>query len=115
MPRAKNRVASRARRKRVLHAAKGYFGKRKNAIVSAMDAVWRAGVYAYRDRKQRKRQFRALWIMRINAAVREHGLNYSLFFAGLRKNNIELDRKVLANLAVNDPDVFEAIVKKVKA
>jgi len=114
MPRAKNRVASRARRKRVLQAAKGYFGKRKNAIVSAMDAVWRSGVYAYRDRKQRKRQFRALWIMRINAAVREYGLNYSNFTASLKKNNIELDRKVLANLAVNDPAVFKAIVEKIK-
>ncbi len=115
MPRAKNRVASRARRKRILHAAKGYFGKRRTDITSAMDAVWRAGVYAYRDRKQKKRQFRALWIMRINAAVREHGLNYSKFTAGLKKNNIELDRKVLANLAVNEPAVFKAIVEKVKA
>jgi large subunit ribosomal protein L20 len=114
MPRAKNRVASKARRKRILHAAKGYFGKRKNAIRTAMDAVWRAGVYAYRDRKQRKRQFRALWIMRINAAVREHGINYSTFTAGLKKNNIALDRKVLANLAVNNPEVFKAIVEKVK-
>jgi large subunit ribosomal protein L20 len=115
MPRAKNRVASRARRKRVLHAAKGYFGKRKNAITTAMDAVWRAGVYAYRDRKQKKRQFRALWIMRINAAVREYGLNYSKFTAGLKKNNIDLDRKVLANLAVNEPTVFKAIVDKINA
>ena len=115
MPRAKNRVASKARRKRILHAAKGYFGKRKNAIVSAMDAVWRAGVYAYRDRKQRKRQFRALWIMRINAAARQYGLNYSTFTAGLKKKNIELDRKVLANLAVNDPEIFKAVVDKVKA
>ncbi|MDR0304273.1 MAG: 50S ribosomal protein L20 [Chitinispirillales bacterium] len=115
MPRAKNRVASRARRKRILYAAKGYFGKRKNAIVSAMDAVWRAGVYAYRDRKQRKRQFRALWIMRINAAVREHGINYSTFVNGLKKNNIELDRKVLANLAVNDPEIFKVIVEKIKS
>jgi large subunit ribosomal protein L20 len=115
MPRAKNRVASRARRKRILHAAKGYYGKRKNAIVSAMDAVWRAGVYAYRDRKQRKRQFRALWIMRINAAVRGYGLNYSAFMSGLKKNNIELDRKVLANLAVNDPEIFKAVVEKVKS
>ena len=114
MPRAKNRVASRARRKRILHAAKGYFGRRKSIITTAMDAVWRAGVYAYRDRKQRKRQFRALWIMRINAGVREHGINYSTFTAGLKKNNIELDRKVLANLAVNDPQIFKAIVDKVK-
>jgi len=115
MPRAKNRVASRARRKRILYAAKGYYGKRKNAIVSAMDAVWRAGVYSYRDRKQRKRQFRALWIMRINAAVRGYGLNYSAFMSGLKKNNIDLDRKVLANLAVNDPEIFKAVVDKVKS
>jgi len=115
MPRAKNRVASRARRKRILHAAKGYYGKRKNAIVSATDAVWRAGVYSYRDRKQRKRQFRALWIMRINAAVRGYGLNYSAFMSGLKKNNVDLDRKVLANLAVNDPEIFKAVVDKVKS
>jgi len=114
MPRAKNRVASRERRKRILRANKGYFGKRKNSIKTASDAFWRAGVYAYRDRRQKKRNFRALWILRINAAVRLHGMNYSRFISGLKGANIELNRKALAHLAVNEPDIFAQIVASVK-
>ena len=115
MPRAKTRVASRARRKKIIKANKGYFGKRKNSIRTAHDAFWRSGVYAYRDRRQKKRNFRALWILRINAAVRELGMNYSTFIAGLKKNDIELNRKALAFLAVNEPEVFAKIVDVVKA
>jgi large subunit ribosomal protein L20 len=114
MPRAKNRVASRERRKRVLRANKGYWGKRKNSIRTAHDAFWRAGVYAYRDRRQKKRNFRALWILRINAAVRMQGMNYSTFINGLKKAEIELNRKALAHLAVHEPEVFAAIVAAVK-
>lgn len=114
MPRAKNRVASRERRKRVLRANKGYFGKRKNSIKTAHDAFWRSGVYAYRDRRQKKRNFRALWILRINAAVREHGINYSTFISGLKKAGIELNRKALAHLAVHEPEVFAQIVAAAK-
>jgi len=114
MPRAKNRVASRERRKRILRATKGYFGKRKNSIKTASDAFWRAGVYAYRDRRQKKRNFRALWILRINAAVREHGINYSTFIYGLKKAEIDLNRKTLAYLAVHEPEAFAKIVASVK-
>ncbi len=114
MPRAKNRVASRERRKRILRATKGYFGKRKNSIKTASDAFWRAGVYAYRDRRQKKRNFRALWILRINAAVREHGINYSTFICGLKKADIELNRKTLAYLAVHEPEAFAKIVAATK-
>jgi large subunit ribosomal protein L20 len=114
MPRAKNRVASRERRKRILRANKGYWGKRKNSIKTASDAFWRAGVYSYRDRRQKKRNFRALWILRINAAVRQHDMNYSSFISGLKKANIELNRKALAHLAVHEPEVFAAVVAAVK-
>ncbi len=114
MPRAKNRVASRERRKRVLRANKGYWGKRKNSIRTAHDAFWRAGVYAYRDRRQKKRNFRALWILRINAAVREQGMNYSTFIFGLKKAEIELNRKTLAYLAVHEPAAFAKIVEATK-
>ncbi len=114
MPRAKNRVASRERRKRILRATKGYFGKRKNSIKTASDAFWRAGVYSYRDRRQKKRNFRALWILRINAAVREHGINYSTFICGLKKADIELNRKTLAYLAVHEPEAFAKIVAATK-
>ena len=114
MPRAKNRVASRERRKKILRANKGYFGKRKNSIKTASEAFWRAGVYAYRDRRQKKRNFRALWILRINAAVREYGINYSRFISGLKKANIELNRKALAHLAVHEPESFKAVVDVVK-
>ncbi len=114
MPRAKNRVASRERRKRILRSTKGYFGKRKNSIKTASDAFWRAGVYAYRDRRQKKRNFRALWILRINAAVRDHGINYSTFICGLKTAGIELNRKSLAHLAVHEPEVFATIVAAAK-
>ena len=114
MPRAKNRVASRARRKRILNANKGYFGKRKNSIKTAKDAFLRAGQYAFRDRRQKKRNFRALWILRINAAVRQLGMNYSTFINGLKKSNIEINRKALAHLAVHEPEIFAAIVDTAK-
>lgn len=115
MPRAKNRVASRERRKKVLSSTKGYFGKKKNCYALAKDAFLRAGCYAYRDRKQRKRQFRSLWIMRINAAARLNGLTYGKFIAGLKAKGIELNRKALAHLALHEPDAFKAIADAVKA
>jgi large subunit ribosomal protein L20 len=115
MPRAKNRVASRARRKKIIKRAKGYFGRSKNNFTLAKDAFFRAGKYAFRDRKQRKRQFRSLWIMRLNAAVREFDMAYSDFISGLKKKNIELDRKVLAHLALHEPESFKKIVELVKA
>ena len=115
MPRAKNRVASRKRRKKILKANSGYFGKRKNSIRTAKDAFWRAGVYAYRDRKVRKRDFRSLWILRINAAARLNGMTYSTLISGLKEKGIELNRKTLAFLAINEPDTFTKIVEQVKA
>ncbi|MDR2223761.1 MAG: 50S ribosomal protein L20 [Flavobacteriaceae bacterium] len=114
MARSVNSVASRARRKRILKQAKGYFGRRKNVWTVAKNAVEKAMVYAYRDRKQKKRNFRALWIMRINAGARLHGLSYSQFMGKLKANNIELNRKVLADLAMNHPAAFAAIVNQVK-
>jgi large subunit ribosomal protein L20 len=108
-------VTARARHKKVLDQAKGYRGRRGNVYRIAKEAVMRAGQYAYRDRRNRKRVFRALWITRINAAAREHGLTYSVFMNGLEKAEIELDRKVLAELAVNDKAAFTAIVEQVKA
>jgi large subunit ribosomal protein L20 len=115
MPRAKTRVASRARRKKILKANAGYFGKRKSCIRTAKDAFWKAGKYQYRDRKQRKRQFRSLWISRINAAARDGGLSYSHFISGLKKKGICLDRKVLAQLALHEPESFKKLVDTVKA
>ena len=115
MPRIKRSVASRARRKRILKAARGYYGARSRTFKVAKQAVIRAGQYAYRDRRQRKRQFRQLWIIRINAAAREHGLSYSRFIAGLKNAGIEVDRKVLADLAVHEPKVFCTIVDQAKA
>ena len=115
MPRVKRGVTARARHKKVLALAKGFRGRRNNVYRVAKQAVMRAGQYAYRDRRTRKRVFRALWITRINAATREHGLTYSRFIAGLNKSAIGLDRKVLAELAVNDKPAFAAIVAKVKA
>ena len=115
MPRVKRGVTARARHKKVLDQAKGYRGRRKNVYRIAKEAVMRAGQYAYRDRRNRKRVFRALWITRINAAVREHGLTYSVFMNGLLKANIGLDRKVLAELAVNDKPAFSAIVEQVQS
>lgn len=115
MPRAKNRVASRARRKKILKAAKGYYGRRKSNLKLAIEAVNHAGQYAYDHRRDKKGDFRSLWITRLNGAVREHGLNYSNFIHLLDKADISLNRKVLADLAVNDPAAFTAVVEKVKA
>jgi large subunit ribosomal protein L20 len=108
-------VTARARHKKVLDQAKGYRGRRGNVYRVAKEAVMKAGQYAYRDRRNRKRVFRALWITRINAAAREHGLTYSVFMNGLEKADIGIDRKVLAELAVNDKAAFTAIVDQVKA
>ena len=114
MPRSVNAVASRARRKKVMKLAKGYFGRRKNVWTVAKNAVEKAMTYAYRGRKEKKRNFRALWIMRINAGAREHGMTYSQFMGACKKNNIELNRKVLADLAMNHPEAFLAVVNQVK-
>ena len=114
MPRSVNSVASRKRRKKILKAAKGYFGRRKNVYTVAKNAVEKAMSYAYRDRKNNKRNFRSLWVMRINAAARLHGMSYSKFMGKVKANNIELNRKVLADLAMNNPEAFKAIVEKVK-
>jgi len=114
MPRSVNNVASRARRKRVLEMANGYFGRRKNVWTVAKNAVEKALGYAYRDRRAKKRNFRALWIARINAGARMHGLSYSQLMGKLHANNIELNRKVLADLAMNHPEAFKAVVEKVK-
>jgi len=114
MPRVKNSVASRRRRKKILKAAKGYWGRRSKTLKVAKESVERALVYAYRDRRARKRDFRRLWIARINAAARLHGLSYSVFIDRLRKNNIEVNRKVLADLAVTDPEGFAKLVDSVK-
>ena len=115
MPRVKRGVQARRRHKKILNQAKGYYGARSRVYRVAKQAVIKAGQYAYRDRKQRKRQFRALWIVRINAAARQHDLSYSLFINGLKKANIELDRKVLAELAVFNKDVFAQLVEKAKS
>ena len=115
MPRAKNSVASRARRKKVLKAAKGYYGARSRSFKVAKQAVIKAGQYAFRDRRQRKRQFRALWIVRINAEARVHGLSYSRFMAGLRKASVLVDRRVLADLALKEKPAFAALAAKAKA
>ena len=114
MPRSVNSVAKRARRKKVLKQAKGYFGRRKNVWTVAKNAVEKAMQYSYRDRRAKKRNFRALWITRINAGARQHGMSYSQFMGGMKKSGIELNRKVLADLAMNHPEAFEAIVNKVK-
>jgi large subunit ribosomal protein L20 len=114
MPRTRNAVAARAKRKKVMKLAKGYFGRRKNVWTVAKNAVQKALVYSYRDRKVKKRNFRALWIQRINAGAREHGMSYSVFMGKVGKNNIELNRKVLADLAMNHQEAFKAIVDKVK-
>jgi large subunit ribosomal protein L20 len=115
MPRVKRGVQARARHKKILKQAKGYYGARSRVFRVAKQAVIKAGQYAYRDRRQRKRQFRALWIARINAAARINGLSYSRFIAGLKKANIEIDRKVLADLAVYEQGAFAAVVEKAKA
>jgi len=114
MPRSVNSVASRKRRKKILKAAKGYFGRRKNVYTVAKNAVEKGMLYAYRDRKNNKRNFRSLWIMRINAAARLNGMTYSQFMGKVKANNIDLNRKVLADLAVNNPNAFKAVVEKIK-
>ncbi|CAI8282276.1 MAG: 50S ribosomal protein L20 [Bacteroidota bacterium] len=114
MPRSVNSVASRARRKKILKLAKGYFGRRKNVWTVAKNAVEKALLYAYRDRRNKKRSFRALWITRINAGARIHGMSYSQFMGKANANNIALNRKVLADLAMNHPEAFKAVVDKVK-
>lgn len=114
MPRSVNSVASRARRKKILKQAKGYFGRRKNVWTVAKNAVDKAMSYAYRDRRVKKRNFRSLWITRINAGARLHGMSYSQFMGKVKANNIELNRKVLADLAMNHPKAFKAIVDKLK-
>ena len=115
MSRVKRGVTKHARHGKVIKAAKGYYGRRKNTFRAANQAVEKAGQYAYRDRRTRKRNFRSLWIQRINAAAREHGLTYSRFIDGLGKAGIEIDRKMLADLAVREPDAFKALVEKAQA
>jgi large subunit ribosomal protein L20 len=115
MPRVKRGVTARARHKKILALAKGFRGRRKNVFRIAKQAVMKAGQYAYRDRRTKKRVFRQLWIARINAATRGLGLTYSKFIAGLKKAEIDLDRKVLSDMAIHDPAAFAAIVDKVKA
>ena len=114
MPRSVNAVASRARRKRMLEFAKGYWGRKKNVWTVAKNQIEKGWTYAYRDRKNKKREFRKLWIQRINAAVRQYGLSYSVFIGKLHKSGIQLDRKVLADLAMHHPAAFEAVVNAVK-
>ena len=114
MPRSVNNVASRARRKRVLKMARGYFGRRKNVWTVAKNAVEKALGYAYRDRRAKKRNFRALWITRINAGARIHGMSYSQLMGKLHAHSIELNRKVLADLAMNHPESFKSVVDRVK-
>ena len=114
MPRSVNNVASRAKRKRILKLAKGFFGRKKNVWTVAKNAIEKGLVYAYRDRKQKKREFRSIWIARINAGARLHGMSYSELIGKLKKSGIDLNRKVLADLAMNHPSAFEAVVNKVK-
>jgi large subunit ribosomal protein L20 len=114
MPRIKRGVTARARHKKVIEQAKGYRGRRKNIYRVAKQAVTKAGQYAYRDRRQRKRQFRALWITRINAAAREHGLSYSRFMDGLHKADIQIDRKLLAEMAVNEKTAFTRLAEQAR-
>tara|TARA_Y100000589_G_scaffold331927_1_gene387978 strand:+ start:25298 stop:25651 length:354 start_codon:yes stop_codon:yes gene_type:complete len=114
MPRSVNSVASKARRKKILKQAKGYFGRRKNVYTVAKNAVEKGLSYAYRDRKVKKRNFRSLWIQRINAGVREYGLSYSEFMNLVKKKNINLNRKVLADLAMHHKEIFESIIQKIK-
>lgn len=115
MARSVNAVASRAKRKKIIKAAKGYWGRRKNVWTVAKNAVEKGLTYAYRDRRVKKREFRKLWILRINAGAREHGMSYSQFMGALKNANIELNRKVLADLAMNHPEAFAEIAKKIKA
>lgn len=114
MPRSSNIVASKRRRKKILKETKGYFGARKNVYTVAKNAFEKALTYAYRDRRKKKGNFRALWIQRINAGVRQYGMSYSEFMGKLKKKGIEINRKVLADMAMNDSKAFESIVKSVK-
>ena len=114
MPRSVNSVAAKARRGKILKAAKGYFGRRKNVHTVAKNAVEKGMQYAYRDRKNKKRTFRALWIARINAGTRLHGMSYSQFMGKIHANGIELNRKVLADLAMNHPEAFKSVLDKIK-
>ena len=114
MPRSVNLVASKAKRKKVLKLAKGNWGSRKNVWTVAKNTVEKGLQYAYRDRKNKKRSFRALWIQRINAAAREHGMSYSQFMGAIHKSNVDINRKVLADLAMNNPEAFKAILNSVK-
>jgi len=114
MPRSVNHVASRARRKNLMKLAKGYFGRRKNVWTVAKNAIEKGLLYAYEGRKQKKRNFRSLWIQRINAGAREHGMSYSQFMGAVHKSGIELNRKVLADLAMNHPEAFKAVCDAVK-
>ena len=114
MSRVKRGVTSHAKHKKVYKAAKGFYGRRKNTIRAAKAAVEKAGQYAFRDRKRKKRTFRALWIQRINAAVHEHGLTYGRFIDGLNKAGIEIDRKILSDMAIHEPQAFAALVAKAK-
>lgn len=114
MPRSVNNVASRAKRKRIMKLAKGFFGRKKNVWTVAKNAIEKGLVYAYRDRKQKKREFRGVWIQRINAGARQHGMSYSEFMGKLKKAGVDLNRKVLADLAMNHPDAFQAVVNKIK-
>ena len=114
MPRSKNAVASKARRKKILKQAKGYYGKRKNVLTVAKNVVEKGMTYMFVGRKLKKREYRGLWIARINAAVREEGLTYSVFINKLQQKGIELDRKVLADLAMNNPETFKNLVQSVK-
>jgi len=114
MPRSVNAVASRARRKKILKLTKGQFGRRKNVWTVAKNSWEKGQTFAYRDRRAKKRNFRSLWIMRINAAAREHGMSYSAFMGKLTEKNIQIDRKVLADLAMNNPQAFQAIIEAVK-
>ena len=114
MSRSVNNVASRARRKAIMKHSKGYFGRRKNVWTVAKNAVEKGWGYAYRDRKVKKRNFRSLWIQRINAGAREHGMSYSEFMGKIHKKNIELNRKVLADLAMNNPEAFKAVIDSLK-
>lgn len=115
MPRVKRGVTSHARHKKILKRAKGYYGARSRTFKVAKQAVIKAGQYAYRDRRVRKREFRALWITRINAAVREYGISYSVFMNALKKANVQVDRKVLADMAVRDKAAFTSLVEQVKS
>jgi large subunit ribosomal protein L20 len=115
MSRVKRGVTTHARHRKVIKAAKGFYGRRKNTFRIANQAVEKAGQYAYRDRRTRKRNFRSLWIQRINAATREHGLTYGRFIDGLGKAGIEVDRKVLSDIAIHEPEAFKALVEKAQA